>query len=141
MDTSSRQRSVGEKRGGGSRRRRFRSLELKRQIVEETLGDDTSVAVVARRHGVNANQVFSWRRQYHRGELTGRAEETSDPMLLPVQIHHSAAEAQPESPGTGEVAVVEECLEIEFSGGRHLRVWGRTDLDVLRTVLRELLQS
>ena len=31
-------------------------------MVEETLGPGASVAVIARRRGVNANQVFHWRK-------------------------------------------------------------------------------
>jgi transposase len=39
-------------------RRQKRSVEEKRRIVEETLEAGASVACVARRHAVNANQVF-----------------------------------------------------------------------------------
>ena len=46
------------------RKKQRRSLELKRQIVEETLTPGASVARVARAHRVNANQVFGWRRLY-----------------------------------------------------------------------------
>jgi hypothetical protein len=45
----------------GGRRQRF-TLEQKRQIVEATLAPGASVARVAREVGVNANQVFAWRR-------------------------------------------------------------------------------
>ena len=45
----------------GGRRQRF-SLEHKRQMVEATLVPGASVARVARDHGVNANQVFAWRK-------------------------------------------------------------------------------
>src|SRR6266567_8072880 len=45
-------------------KRRYRALEEKRRIVEETLAEGTSVALVARAHGVNANLVFNWRRLY-----------------------------------------------------------------------------
>jgi len=38
--------------------RRRRAVEEKRRIVEETLEAGASVARVARRHAVNANQVF-----------------------------------------------------------------------------------
>jgi len=43
--------------------RRRRSFEEKRRIVEETLETGASVARVARRHAVNANQVFYWRKK------------------------------------------------------------------------------
>jgi len=47
--------------------RRFRSISEKLQIVQLTLKPGTSVAQVAQAHGVNANQVFKWRRAFERG--------------------------------------------------------------------------
>jgi transposase len=41
----------------------------RRRIVEETLGAGASVARVALKHEVNANQVFQWRRLYRDGKL------------------------------------------------------------------------
>ena len=52
-----------------SAKRRYRSKQERRQIVEETLRPGTSVAVIARRHDVNANQVFHWRKLYREGRL------------------------------------------------------------------------
>ena len=46
------------------RPRTYRSAELRRQIVEETLVPGASVSLVARAHNVNANLVFTWRRRY-----------------------------------------------------------------------------
>jgi transposase len=64
--------------------RKRRSVAEKRRIVEETLEPDASVARVARAHGVNANQVFAWRRRYRQGLLDeGNAEAVK---LLPVQV-------------------------------------------------------
>jgi transposase len=48
----------------GSGRRRYWTPQEKRQIVEQTLSSGMSVASVAREHGVNANQVFYWRKLY-----------------------------------------------------------------------------
>jgi transposase len=70
--------------------RRRRSVEEKRQIVEETLQAGASVAGVARAHGVNANQVFTWRRQYHRGQLERGTNEAVE--LLPVRVVEAASE-------------------------------------------------
>jgi transposase len=50
-----------------SGRRRYWTVEEKRRIVELTLSSDQSVASLARQHGVNANQVFYWRKLYHAG--------------------------------------------------------------------------
>jgi transposase len=56
----------------------------KRRIVEQTLEPDASVAKVARAHGVNASQVFAWRRQYRQGLLGEKNSETAN--LLPVHV-------------------------------------------------------
>jgi transposase-like protein len=47
--------------------RRRRSAAERRLIVEETLAAGSSVARVALKHGVNANQVFKWKRLYEAG--------------------------------------------------------------------------
>lgn len=51
-------------------RRRYRTAEEKRRIVEQTL---CSTISVARQHGVNANQVFYWRKLYHAGQVAVRS--------------------------------------------------------------------
>src|SRR3954454_16648017 len=61
--------------------RRWRSVSEKRQIVQLTLEPGASVAEVARAHGVNANQVFKWRRAFERGELIEPCSA-----LLPVTV-------------------------------------------------------
>ena len=59
-------------------KRRFRSKQERRQIAEESLQPGTSVAVVARRHGVNANQVFLWRKLYQKGLLDAKRKRSED---------------------------------------------------------------
>ena len=55
-------------------------LETKLRIVAESYADGASVGEVARRHGLLANQVTRWRRQYRQGELVPRGS----PPLPPV---------------------------------------------------------
>src|SRR3979490_1309453 len=62
--------------------RRRRSVEEKRRIVEETLEAGGAAARVARRHAVNANQVFYWRKKYREGRL-GKNQSSK---LLPVTL-------------------------------------------------------
>jgi transposase-like protein len=66
MDTS--ERAVVKRE---PQRRRWPEGE-KCRIVEQTLKPGASVARVALAHGVNANQAFSWRRQYRQGLLSQR---------------------------------------------------------------------
>lgn len=47
----------------------MRTLEEKLAIIEEASQPNTSVALVARKHGINANQVFDWLRPHRRGLL------------------------------------------------------------------------
>jgi transposase len=61
MDTSE-QTAIASTR----QEKRRRSVEENRRIVEETLETGASVA---RRHAVNANQVFYWRKKYQEGRL------------------------------------------------------------------------
>src|SRR5271169_4969803 len=68
--------------------RQRRSIAEKRRIVEETLVEGASVARVARAHGVNANQVFGWRRLYLAGRL---GEQEPGIKLLPVRVSESKA--------------------------------------------------
>jgi transposase-like protein len=58
---------------GPERRRRWAAAE-KISIVAETYESDVTVSLVARRHGVAPNQVFSWRRLAAQGALTRRGQ-------------------------------------------------------------------
>ena len=69
---------------GGLERRRRWSQDDKSRIVEETLAPGAKVTEVARRNGVAASLVFTWRRQ-------ARTIEQVEPRFAPVQV--AAAEA------------------------------------------------
>src|ERR1700712_1961282 len=64
---------------GGLERRRRWSQDDKARIVEETLVPGAKVTDVARRNGVAASVVFTWRRQAWAVEKVG-------PCFAPVQI-------------------------------------------------------
>ena len=127
MDTNSKAVIVSKRRGSY----RHHPLALKRSIVAETLQPGASVARIARQHGINANQVFLWRKAYREGLLP-----ESKSALLPVTVTPSVTTdrlAAPSCPAdTG-------CLTIEF-GQVRLRIEGRPDPGVLRLVLAELRQ-
>jgi len=48
---------------GGERRRRTWSADQKQRIIAESFAPGASVAEVARRYGLNANMLFTWRRR------------------------------------------------------------------------------
>jgi transposase len=70
--------------------RRHRSVAEKRRIVELALEPGVSVARVAQGEGVNANQVFKWRREYRNGQLVEAAESST--ALLPVVVATASSE-------------------------------------------------
>jgi len=87
MDTSQQAIvSPKDREGSAAAQRQRRSIAEKRRIVEETLAAGASVAKVARTHGVNANQVFGWRRLYLAGRL---GEPKPGIKLLPVRVSES----------------------------------------------------
>ncbi len=104
-----------------------RTIQEWREIVEETLLPGISVSRVARRHDVNANQLFYWRRLYREGRLGGRAATA----LLPVKV----SEGQPaEAAKWDRPALRSGTMEIQVSKGT-IRIAGSVDVAALRTVL------
>lgn len=77
---------------GAVGRGRKRSKQERRAIVEETLAPGASVARVARAHGVNANQVFHWRKLYREGRLS---EGPTSAALIPVRVTDHPDSARP----------------------------------------------
>jgi transposase len=105
--------------------RRWRSIAEKRRIVELTLVPGASVALVARAHGVNANQVFRWRRDLERGELSEPVAASAS--LLPVVL----------SGGTAPQAT-SGSIHIEFPGRALISIESGADPTLLRSVLESL---
>jgi transposase len=84
---------------------------------------------VARRHDVNANQVFHWRKLYHEGRLGTSTN------LLPVRV----ADEQRGEAGNGSGFLPQPgTMEIKLSKGT-LRVVGTVDVMALRTVIESLV--
>ena len=118
---------------GRERRRRW-SVADKLRIVAETQEQGVLVCAVAARHAVCESLVFTWRRQVRDCVLTA----PEDPPFLPVQVFEPAA--------TGSSAVLtpapSRCaaglIEIELSGGQHVRVGNDVNLAALRRVLAAL---
>ena len=79
------------------KRRRY-SIAEKRRMVEESFQPGASVARVARAHGVNANQVFGWRKLYQRGRLGENTRAAQDVELLPVTVSDSPVAPAPLPP-------------------------------------------
>ena len=93
-----------------------RSVGEKRRIVELTLEPGQSVARAAQAEGVNANQVFQWRRAYRAGELVEAGERAST--LLPVIVAATGSAGFVEQQTTSrEQSVPSGAIHIELPGG------------------------
>ena len=130
---------VGENASG---RRRYWTAEEKRRIVELTLSSSLSVASIARQHGVNANQVFYWRKLYHAGQLDGESSADAPGLrLLPVSVGNeepAEAEASETERDTHESADPPLTMNIEFPGGALVSLAGAVDAEIVRAVLESL---
>jgi len=111
-------------------------VEEKRRIVEESLAAGTSIAKLARRHDMNANQLFTWRKQYAQGQLGPVAMPATPSSLLSVRVdeprqEHAAATTSVCSAAAG-------WIEIECTHPYRVRVYGGVDRAALMQVLEIL---
>lgn len=113
--------------------RRRRSVEERRRIVEETLEPGASVARVARKHGVNANQVFGWRKLYESGRLGTPVEAALK--LLPVSVAEEPADELLVTSSGSSRGVI----HIELPGRALVSVEGLVDAALIRAVLKSLV--
>jgi|SRR5215470_12830670 len=117
---------------GVERRRRW-SREDKARIIEETLAPGAKVSEVARRHGISASLVFTWRRQSRASHVPAAVV----PRFAAVRIAEPSTEAatsttSEQSRATGGRSGV---IEISLGGGRRVRVDASVDAAALARVL------
>ena len=126
--------SVTEREGQAAsdsarRRRRPWSDEEKRQIVAETLAPGASVSIVARRHDLNANMLFTWRRQMGTAALVPAGEGVK---FVPAAIAVEAA------PAVSPASSVASRMEIVLAPGDRVIVSTDVDPAVLAHVVKIL---
>jgi transposase len=132
--------------GDGRKARRSWSLAKKRRIVAETLLPGASVSVVARRHDVNANQVFKWRRELATGGRVALPAPACE--FVPIGVFAEvegkvpvAADGDDGQPSAPAIPTVRSGLiEIDLVSGSRLRVDTSVDERALCRVLRALRQ-
>ena len=115
----------------GPGRRRFWSSDEKRRMIAETLEPGASVSRVAQRHGVNANLLFTWRRQEGKRAPSGGKEAIR---LVPVTV--TAAEAPPPVPIATPGSIGR--MEIVLAGGERIIVGADVDATALARVVMAL---
>ena len=121
------------------------TIEEKLRIVEEARAKGASVAMVARRHNLNANQVFAWRRQHRRGLLNSQGPK-DQAKLLPVKVSTPTVmpteRAAPTAPSQrpSEPKQASRLIEIKLSNGHSIVLHGRVDAEALSRVIDLLVQ-
>ena len=133
--THTRARKVrGEVLSGPERRRRW-SLEEKLRILAQSVAPGSSATLVCRLHGISSGQLYTWRRQFRTGELTGFA-----PVRLAPPVEQLALAAAPVEPvPTSEPdRPTDGIIEVELPSGVKLRLTGAVDEVALRRVLSAL---
>jgi transposase len=120
--------------------RHFRTVEEKIRIVTESRLPGASVAEVARRYGVNANQVFTWRLQQEQGVLGRRKRgRPAGVKLLPVRVRSESQEALPEpTTATPAIPANEGHIEITLADGVRIAIRGAVSSEQLHQVLTVL---
>ena len=118
---------------GVERRRRW-SREDKARIVEETLAPGAKVWAVARRHGLSASLVFTWRRQSRANpEMAPVAPRFAAVRIADASTEaaNSATSGQSRAGSGGRSGLI----EISLGGGRRVRVDASVDAAALARVL------
>jgi len=131
------------------RSRRSWSRDEKRRIVDETFRPGASVADVARRHGLNANLLFNWRKaSWAAGGSTvdfvpigvvARAEDEGPAVIA--EASRLPAARLPSRDASALCATMAErvgVIEIELADGTRLRVDAFVNERTLRRVLAAL---
>jgi transposase len=125
----------GEVLAGPERRRRW-SVEEKLRILAQSVAPGSSASLVCRLHGISSGQLYTWRRQFRTGELTGFAPvlvaPTDELPVAPAPIDRMPPDGATDRPTGGGV------IEVELPSGAKLRIAGAVDAALLRQVLSAL---
>jgi len=130
---------------GPERRRRW-SEEEKLQLVEEACRPGHSVSQVARQRGINASQLFAWRRQALAKGLVSddRHEPNAVPALTfaPVNVTEEPAPAESgEEVRPARRRKGPATIEIELRGGDRVRVEGCADAGLVARIVSTLRRA
>ena len=111
-------------------KRRSWTIEEKRRIIEESLEPGASIAKVARRYNMNANQLCTWRRYYGVQPATMQALAS----ILPVTVEPEVQST------TTDVSTTTSQMEIVLAEGDRIIVWSDVEMAALSRVLKTLSQ-
>jgi transposase len=125
----------------GQPRRRW-SEEEKSRLVAETLMPGETVRAVARRHGVNTSQLFTWRKRF-RAQIDLPAAAMPAPGFAAVAVETAtpgAASWAGEAASEAKAPVPAGLIEIELPRGGRVRIAGRVAPAVVTAAVRALVR-
>lgn len=125
----------GEVLTGPERRRRW-SLEEKLRILAQSVAPGSSASLACRLHGISSGQLYTWRRQFRTGELTGFAPVVLAPPVAELPLAAAPVDRVPTLPENDRP--VDGTIEVELPSGVKLRLTGAVDEGALRRVLSAL---
>jgi transposase len=133
---------------GPERRRRW-SDEEKLQLVSEACQPGNSVSQVARQRGINASQLFGWRRQaLAKGLISdNRSAPSSAPVLTFSPIEVVEEEASPDAreevrpARRRKAARTSGTIEIALKSGDQVRVQGSADVGLVARIISALRRA
>ncbi len=111
------------------RKRRKWSDDEKRMICAQTVVPGVSVAQVARRYDLNANQIFNWLKDPK--FAPDDDAEDDEAKFLPVEVIAQPALSEPVPEPTG-------FIDLELSNGHRLRISGSYDPEAIARLVRHL---
>ena len=100
-----------------SQRRRY-DVNFKRQVVAEAMQPGVSAASVARRHGLNDNLLFNWKRKFGKASALVPGEIKSEP--------------------TRTVALLNLSVDIALTNGTRVAVGNLPDVESVALLVRSL---
>jgi transposase len=125
----------GEVLAGPERRRRW-SVEEKLRILAQSVAPGSSASLACRMHGISSGQLYTWRRQFRTGELTGFAPVMVAPPVD--ELPAATAPIDPARPDGDADRPAGGLIEVELRSGIKLRLTGAVDTSLLRQVLSAL---
>jgi transposase len=120
----------------GPERRRHWSIEEKLRILAQSLAPGSSPSLTCRLHRISSGQLYTWRKQFRTGELTG---------FIPVAVGSEPVAQLPPPETILDAPLVSSApahcdglIEVELPSGVKLRLTGDIDEAALRRVLSAL---
>jgi transposase len=126
---------LGEVMPGLERRRRW-STEEKLRVLAQSVAPGSSPALTCKMHGISSGQLYTWRKQFRRGELTGFVPVSMAPE--PASLPAPDLRPDPAMVGSAPLPAATSLIEVELPTGIKLRVPSDAGEAALRRIFAAL---